>query len=173
MKIRVQRAGVRCRETSNHLGYRFVALEPRPTLTFSEPHGLRPGQEKLDRRMSSSHLSPLLTTPVRRAAARGCSRLSLDRRRRCGNVEIARLGFWRDCQARWEAWKSPGLPPRPLSPSAGLFHAFHGASFPQRVSHSPVHLSTPGLGTDRFCGGTGLVATNAGRKSSSFHEVNR
>ena len=33
---------------------------------------------------------------------------SPDRRRRCGNVEIARFGFWRDFQARWEAWKSPG-----------------------------------------------------------------
>jgi hypothetical protein len=37
------------------------------------------------------------------------SGLSPDRRRRCGNVEIARLGFWRDFQARWEAWKSPGV----------------------------------------------------------------
>jgi len=33
---------------------------------------------------------------------------SPDRRRRCGNVEIARPWFWRDFQARGEAWKSPG-----------------------------------------------------------------
>jgi hypothetical protein len=37
-----------------------------------------------------------------------CSSWSPDRRRRCGNVEIARLGFWRDFQARGKAWKSPG-----------------------------------------------------------------
>jgi hypothetical protein len=36
------------------------------------------------------------------------SSLSPDRRRRCGNVEIARLCFWRDFQARWKGWKSPG-----------------------------------------------------------------
>ena len=33
----------------------------------------------------------------------GCPR----RRRRGENVGIARLCFWRDFQARWEAWKSP------------------------------------------------------------------
>src|SRR5215471_366582 len=31
------------------------------------------------------------------------------RRRRCGNVEIARLCFWRDFQARWKPWKSPRI----------------------------------------------------------------
>ena len=54
--------------------------------------------------------SPLgygLTAVERRLKMRYWS-LSPDRRRRCGNVEIARLGFWRDFQVRWEAWKSPG-----------------------------------------------------------------
>src|SRR6516165_12212979 len=31
------------------------------------------------------------------------------RRRRGGNVEIARLCFWRDFQARWKPWKSPRI----------------------------------------------------------------
>src|SRR5215831_19180555 len=31
------------------------------------------------------------------------------RRRRGGNVEIARLCFWGDFQARWKPWKSPRI----------------------------------------------------------------
>ena len=157
MKTRAQHARVGCWGTFSPLGYELMTEERRPTLKSSAPHGPAPGQEALDLRMPSSRLRLATLAPVRGAVARGYSRLSADRRRRCGNVEIARLCFWRDFQARWEGWKSPGLPPQPLSPSAGLFHAFHGASFPQRVSHSPVHLSTPWLGTDRFCGGTGLL----------------
>ena len=51
---------------------------------------------------------------VQLAWAREGGRWSTNRRRRCGNVKIARLGFWRDFQARWEGWKSPGLPSPPL-----------------------------------------------------------
>jgi transposase len=46
----------------------------------------------------------------------------------CGNVEIARPGFGRDFQARWEGWKSPGLPSPPLVAVGGAF-----PRFPQRV----------------------------------------
>ncbi len=35
--------------------------------------------------------------------------------------------------------------------------AFHGASFPQRVSHNPFDLGAPCWGTDRFCGGSLFV----------------
>src|SRR2546422_4990941 len=37
-------------------------------------------------------------------------------------------------------------------PWAGLFHAFHGASFPQRLPTTPF-LDAPRRGTERFCGG--------------------
>lgn len=67
-----------------------------------------------------------------------CSSWSPGRRRRCGNVGIARLGFWRDFQARGEAWKSLAVQ---VHSAAGhwpdFFHAFHGASFPQRCSPTP------------------------------------
>jgi hypothetical protein len=58
----------------------------------------------------SGDVQPLgdgLTSVERRPRMRYGS-LSPNRRRRCGNVGIARLGFWRDFQARGEAWKSPG-----------------------------------------------------------------
>jgi hypothetical protein len=157
VKTRVQRAGEGCWGAFRPLGYELMTEERRPTLKSSEPHWPAPGQEALDLRMPSSRLRLAMVAPVRGAVARGYSRLSADRRRRCGNVEIARLGFWRDFQARWEAWKSPALPSRPRWPSAGLFHAFHGASFPQRVSHNPFDLGAPCWGTDRFCGGSLFV----------------
>ena len=78
-----------------------------------------------------------MKTRVQLAAAREGRRWSSNRRRRGGNVEIARLGFGRDFQARWEGWKSPGLPSPPLVAVGGTF-----PRFPQRVistatSHNP------------------------------------
>src|SRR6516165_4899580 len=77
----------------------------------------------------------------RLARAEGAPWPDLEReahRRRCGNVEMARLCFWRDFQARWKPWKSPG-------PGFGLYdlrrpglcHGFHRASFPQRSGRGP------------------------------------
>jgi len=53
------------------------------------------------------------------------------RARRCGNVEIARVWFWRDFQARGEPWKSPRptfrlgrrRPDFPTVPTARHFHS--------------------------------------------------
>ncbi len=55
------------------------------------------------------------------------------RRRRCGNVEIARLCFWRDFQARWKrVEKSRSSPSLPKPFGEDFSTRFHGASFPQR-----------------------------------------
>jgi hypothetical protein len=62
---------------------------------------------------------------------------SPDRRRRCGNVEIARPCFWRDFQARGEAWKSPGASFSPPRAAGGTF-----PRFPRRVI-STATLSLP------------------------------
>ncbi|PYV23413.1 MAG: hypothetical protein DMG24_14025 [Acidobacteria bacterium] len=93
-----------------------------------------------------------MKTRVQLAAAREGRRWSSNRRRRGGNVEIARLGFGRDFQARWEGWKSPVSLRRRSGSWAGLFHAFHGASFPQRLPTTPF-LDAPRRGTERFGGG--------------------
>src|SRR6516162_10529078 len=63
------------------------------------------------------------------------------RRRRCGNVEIARLCFWRDFQARWKPWKSPRTPRLLYLPRADFSTVSTGRHF-----HSDdVALSSLGL----------------------------
>ncbi len=50
--------------------------------------------------------------------------VDINRRRRGGNVEIRRLCFGPDFQARWKEGET----------RFGVFPAFHGASFPRRLS---------------------------------------
>jgi len=76
-------------------------------------------------------------TRVQLAAAREGRRWSSNRRRRCGNVEIARLGFGRDFQARWEGWKSPSLPSLPLVAVGGTFPRFPRRVISTATSHNP------------------------------------
>ena len=77
MNTRAQRPGMRCREVFSPLGYGPMAVQRRPTMKLSAYHWPTPGKEALDRRVPSCSLSLLITTPVRHAAARKDSRLSL------------------------------------------------------------------------------------------------
>ena len=70
-------------------------------------------------------------------------------RRRCGNVEIARLGFWRDFQARWEPWESPPTSHRTLSARlpdfstvsiARHFHSNHSEIAAARLTCYPIRV---------------------------------
>ena len=59
------------------------------------------------------------------------SRKNKDRRRSCGNVGIPPL--LRDFQGRWKEWET----------GSGVFHAFHGPSFPQLTSFAFLRFHRP------------------------------
>ena len=93
-----------------------------------------------------------MKTRVQLAAAREGRRWSSNRRRRGGMWKSRALVMGAISKRGGKGGKVP-VSLRCLSwPWAGLFHAFHGASFPQRFPTTPF-LDAPRRGTERFCGG--------------------
>ena len=86
----------------------------------------------------------------------------------CGNRA---LGFGARFPSAVGRVEKSGFSAALSSSSAGLFHAFHGASFPQRLSPNAFDLGARGE-TDRCGGGWGLANPNPSRKTFS-REVKR
>ncbi len=158
MNTRAQRPGMRCREVFSPLAYGSVAVQRRPTMKPSAYHWPTPGKQAPERRVPSCSLSLLITTPVRHAAARKDSRLSLTAAVAVEMWKSRAFAFGAISKRGGKRGKVPvslgGFSPcRPDFSTLSTARHFH-SEYP----NNPFRLGVPWLRTDRFCGGSFSLA---------------